>query len=710
MRPIHRPARAGAIAVLGLAMTALTGAAAPSAMAAAAHPAMSHGTVSHGTASHGTVSRGTAARYVPLRGSVTATRNRETGSYRSQRMTIEVSLAPRDQAGLSRLLRGLYTRGSTGYHRWLARGQFDARFGPSAAVRAAVGRYLAGQGLTVHPAASPFLVAATGSSARVSAAFRTTLRTYISRRGVRYFANSSPVRLPATLAANVLGVLGLSDTARPHDHLALAKLPRQQSRQPAAAATAPVSCTESPYPTDAQIFGLYLNGISFPAGYGAGPGCSGLTPSQLNSIYDAPSAGPAGQGKGVTLAVFELTAYLKSDIRTWGHTVYGSSFTPNLANIDVDGGPRHPVCPSGDTCQPASQAFSGDIEADADIETQLALAPDASKIEVYEAPNDFTDQTTLDLYSRIAGDDTASVVSSSWGECENDLGAASAMSENVIFEQMAAQGQSMFASAGDDGAFDCLDDDGTSIVNVDDPEAQPWVTSVGGTSLESDNPGMNPSPPYPANGVETVWNVDNLCNTSADEGGEPGLFWCGVDGPGAGGGGSSQFWGRPFYQAGPGVNNPFSTTGNGTTQCSFAATGTPCREVPDISANADEWTPYAEYCTGNAHTPGSSCGQFSGSFNPPGWFGIGGTSLSSPLWSAIIADRDSYQGARSGNINPLLYLLLNLDPGRYFHDITGIGPNQAAATNNGLFPTTPGYDEATGIGTPKMAPLITGTF
>ncbi len=235
------------------------------------------------------------------------------------------------------------------------------------------------------------------------------------------------------------------------------------------------------------------------------------------------------------------------------------------------------------------------------------------------------------------------------------------------------------------------------------------MTSVGGTSLESDNPGMNPSPPYPANGVETVWNVDNLCNTSADEGGEPGLFWCGVDGPGAGGGGSSQFWGRPFYQAGPGVNNPFSTTGNGTTQCSFAATGTPCREVPDISANADEWTPYAEYCTGNAHTPGSSCGQFSGSFNPPGWFGIGGTSLSSPLWSAIIADRDSYQGARSGNINPLLYLLLNLDPGRYFHDITGIGPNQAAATNNGLFPTTPGYDEATGIGTPKMAPLITGT-
>jgi hypothetical protein len=45
----------------------------------------------------------------------------------------------------------------------------------------------------------------------------------------------------------------------------------------------------------------------------------------------------------------------------------------------------------------------------------------------------------------------------------------------------------------------------------------------------------------------------------------------------------------------------------------------------------------------------------------------------------------------------------------YFHDITGIGPLQQAATNNGLFPTTPGYDEATGIGTPNMAAIITGS-
>ncbi len=100
------------------------------------------------------------------------------------------------------------------------------------------------------------------------------------------------------------------------------------------------------------------------------------------------------------------------------------------------------------------------------------------------------------------------------------------------------------------------------------------------------------------------------------------------------------------------------------------------------------------------------CGQFSGSQNPAGWFGIGGTSLSSPLWSAVIADRDSFQGRRSGNVNPLLYALFGLAPHRYFHDITG---NGQTTVSNGLFPVTPGYDEATGIGTPRMAALITLT-
>jgi len=679
MSLINRPLRAGLIAVLGLAMSAMTGAFATSALASATSA---------------------APRYVALSGSATTTHDSVAGSYSSSRMSVEVALAPRDQAGLNAMLRALYTKGSGQYQNWLARGQFDARFAPAAATRAAVDRYLAQQGLTVTASASPFLIRAVGTSAQVSAAFQTTLRTYSGARGTRFFANSTAVRLPATLAPGVLGVIGLTSTVRAHD-MAVPTKPASRSGGHGAATAA--SC-ETGYPTLSQLVGLYVNGVGFPSGFGGGPGCAGLTPSQTNSLYDAPHAGARGKGKGVNLAVFELSAYLPSDIATWAHTVYGPGFTPPLKNVIVDGGPLHPQCPAGDTCPASIEGYAGDIEVDADIETQLTIAPDASHIIVYNAPNDETGQTEIDEYTKIASDDTASVVSSSWGECEAALGPAVAQAENVVFEQMAAQGQSMFASAGDDGAFDCLTETGSTSLSVDDPESQPWVTSVGGTSWQNFNPGTRPRPAYPA-GVESVWNVDNLCNTSADEGGQPGLFWCAETG--GGGGGTSSFWGRPFYQHGPGINNPYTTVGNGTTQCAFAANGTPCREVPDISANADQFTPYAEYCTGNANTPNSVCATFSGSQNPPGWFGIGGTSLSSPLWSGIAADRDSFQGHRSGNFNPLLYLLYNVDPGRYFHDITGIGQ---ATNNNGLFPTVPGYDLATGIGTPKLAALITESF
>ena len=232
----------------------------------------------------------------------------------------------------------------------------------------------------------------------------------------------------------------------------------------------------------------------------------------------------------------------------------------------------------------------------------------------------------------------------------------------------------------------------------------PASASRSGVSNVSVNPGASQHPAYPA-GTESVWNTDALCTNAAPSAANDnlgGFFWCGRTG--AGGGGSSQYWGRPFYQTGPGVNNQFTTRANGTTQCSLARTGTPCREDPDISVDADEFTPYAEFCTGNANTPESVCGTFSGGQNPPGWFGIGGTSLSSPFWSAIIADRDSFLGKRSGNINPVLYTLFNFAPTLYFHDITGKGQT---TNNNGLFPTTPGYDEATGIGTPKMSALIT---
>ncbi|MFY9775014.1 MAG: S53 family serine peptidase [Trebonia sp.] len=679
MPKLPRPLRLGGAVLLGLATIALTGSLTSANAATAASPPA-------------------ASSLSTLRNSLPATTDPQTGSYSAPSMTVEVALAPQNQAGLNSALQAIYTEGSSQYHQFLSAGQFDAQYAPSAAERASVASYLAGAGLTVASTSSPFLLSVTGSSTKVTAAFHTSLSNYVDPRGIRYFQNSRTLQVPTTIVSDIQGVVGLTNTVR-----AQSEVVKPLTRKAAASSAASASC-ESPYVTKAQLFTAVNNGTSFPYGYGGGPNCSGLTPSQTNSIYGAPAASRATQGSHVNAAVFELSAYLPSDIDTWASTFYGPGYTPKLSNINVDGGPLDPVCPAGDSCPPSFESYAGDIEVAADIEQTLAVAKDSHVI-VYNAPNDETGQTELDEYTKIANQDKADTVSSSWGLCENDVTSGYVQAENTIFEQMAFQGQSMFSSSGDTGAFDCIRSDGTTIVNVDDPPSQPWVTSVGGTSLESDNPGTNPNPGPPTRGTETVWNVRNLCSEQGKNPGndnQGGYFWCAASG--AGGGGSSQYWGRPFYQQGPGVDNSYVTYGNGTTNCSLAATGTPCRQVPDISANADEYTPYAEYCTGSAATPNSVCAG--AGLN--GWFGIGGTSLSSPLWSALTADRDSYQGRRTGNVNPLVYHWLRTNPSEYFTDITGQGPRQRAATNNGLFPTTPGYDEATGIGSPKFAAIITG--
>ena len=130
-----------------------------------------------------------------------------------------------------------------------------------------------------------------------------------------------------------------------------------------------------------------------------------------------------------------------------------------IQNVPVDGGPVRPVCPAGDSCGPFGPApcedgcnsadFSGDVEVEADIETQIALAPAIDRILVYNAPNDVTGLTSVDEFFKIANDNLADSISISWGLCEPDDTLGVAEAEFVAFAQMAAQGQSVFASSGD---------------------------------------------------------------------------------------------------------------------------------------------------------------------------------------------------------------------------------------------------------------------
>ena len=265
---------------------------------------------------------------------------------------------------------------------------------------------------------------------------------------------------------------------------------------------------------------------------------------------------------------------------------------------------------------------AGQGEAALDIEDVLGLAPAAS-IDVYNGPN--TQSGVYDTYAKIVSADTSQVISTSWGLCEAAEGSSSAASENTLFEEAASQGQSVFAAAGDSGADDC----GNGTRAVDDPASQPDVTGVGGTHLSSDT----------AAASQTVWND-----------GSP---------YGAGGGGTSTLWSAPSWQS--------------------PVTGGSMREVPDVSADADENTGYVVYYRRR-------------------WTAIGGTSAAAPLWASLAALADTSCGSPIGLANTALYAA----PASGFDDVTGGNNSYGGVTG---FNAGHGYDEASGLGTPVASSL-----
>ncbi len=269
---------------------------------------------------------------------------------------------------------------------------------------------------------------------------------------------------------------------------------------------------------------------------------------------------------------------------------------------------------------------AGEGEAALDIEDVIGLAPTAS-IDVYNGPN--TESGAYDTYAKIVSGDSSQVISTSWGLCEASEGSSSANSENTLFEEAASQGQSVFAAAGDSGADDC----GNGTRAVDDPASQPDVTGVGGTHLSSDT----------AAASQTVWNDGS--------------------GRGAGGGGTSTLWSAPSWQS--------------------SVTGAANREVPDVSADADENTGYVVYYDGS-------------------WTAIGGTSAAAPLWASLAALADSSCGSPIGLANPALYTAESSSPSD-FDDVTSGNNSYDGVTG---FSAGSGYDEASGLGTPVASSLV----
>jgi len=536
-------------------------------------------------------------------------------------VSADVSLKPRDPAALDAFITDVSTPGSPEFRHYLSVGEFGPRFGPTAATLAAVRAWLSSTGLHVGSTDSGgLLIPVSGTAAQIEQAFGTSLVAARLPSGRVARNNTVMPVVPASLAGALQGVIGLSTVVQPH----------AQIKTTATPSTNPPPAGGGSSPSVAPKVNGAVTAHAVPS---ACPAASALQPVGYTADQVARSYGFStlyGQGRtgaGLRVGIYELEPFTPSDIAT-----YQSCMGTNVSvqNVNVDGG--------------ASGPQGG--EAALDIEEMSSMAPGAS-IVVYSGPQ--SGNGPIDIYARLVGDDSTQVITTSWGICEPQMDPSMRATESSLFAQAAAQGQTIVAASGDAGSSDCYNPSvvlGNDIsLLVDDPADQPYVTGAGGTSIVSPS-----SPP-----AETVWNSG--------------------PGTGAGGGGVSDVFGQPSWQAGAGVDSPAADA-----QC--AAIGrTSCREVPDVSALSDPAHGFINYWGG-------------------GWGVAGGTSVASPLWGALLAVIDQGQPATVGFVNPALY---SCGPSG-FNDVT-IGDNDLFPVASFHYSATAGYDLASGWGSPMAVAM-----
>jgi len=571
-----------------------------------------------------------------------------TGALASnRRLDLGVVLAGRDPAGLKALATAIASPQSPEHGRFLGTAAFARRFGATEGAIAKVSAALRRAGLRVAPAsANHLMIPVSGSVRAVEAAFRTRVEGYRLADGRAGWAAASAPELPRALAGTVSSVLGLDDLVVPHGSAVAARRGAATGRAGSAPREAPV--TGGPTACAAARRDALAAGA--------------WTDSQVAHAYGLDRLYSAGDlAAGQTIALFELEPFLASDLATF-ERCYLHTSDPGRVTIDaVDN---------------YSLSGSGTGEAILDVEDLAALAP-AAKIIVYDAPN--TTFGALDAYNEIISQDRANIVTTSWGECESALETSAPGAEqleNILFEEAATEGQTVFAATGDTGSDDCASTPFSTttavapLLSVDDPASQPFVVSVGGTSLSSTDL------PRPAADAETTWND-------------------GANGGGSGGG-LSLVWSAPSWQSGVAGLLPGAR-----------------RELPDVSASADEQLGITVYSAGFAGGAGNVQRR-----PDAGWSSIGGTSSATPIWAAIAAEVAASApagtscgalpvragGADLGFLAPALYAIASTPSGYSgsFIDITS-GNNDIFSVSGGSYQAGAGFDRATGLG----APIVT---
>lgn len=573
-------------------------------------------------------------------------------------VTVDIVLKVSKEKQLQNYIAATVNPGSRSDHHYLSVSQFKHMYGASDRTVDNLTTYLAKNNITSQVYPNNLVITAKGTVGDFNRAFRVHIQK-ARFKGKTFHATKQGPKAPAYIARHVLAILGLSDYSQ---------MTPKAIKQPFGA-----------QPKD-----------------GSGP--LNLDPADLIRQYHVqPLYNKGMTGAGQTIDIVTLADFNPEDAYQFWKKEGIDTKANRIHVVPVDGG----------------SDYNGYEETSLDVEQSGSLAPQAD-INVYVGPN--TDYGFVDAFASAINDHHAAQISVSWGESETAINyfiqqkmeaPAYALVFNQLFEQAAAQGASMFASAGDAGAYDATRDMGAYPLAADNPADSPYMTAAGGTTL----PWSGTLQRTLADGTvakaninvtkERAWSWDYLYPFfDARELNNP-AGWLNYYFVG-GGGGFSGIFKTPEYQKGvSGVNTftavklwqpsaDFSSVTRLSTPQIVTGTGNG-RNLPDVSLNADPYTGYKVYLS-DPGVPGVNSGFVT----------YGGTSVVSPQLAGLTALMNSGQKARIGFWNDQIYRFARGTRSPF----TPL--NETGTANDNLFYTgTAGtlYNQATGLGTIDFAKL-----
>ena len=598
-------------------------------------------------------------------------------------VNLRVYLAGQDPAGLAAYATAVSDPTSSSYGNYLTPAQAQARFGTTSAQIQAVESWLTSAGLTVTGVTSGAggYVSVTGTVAEASQAFGVGFANYTDPTGQAARAPVSAATVPSSVSGDVLAVSGLdtgSHQMKPGDTLPPPG-PNYWVAPPTSTYYGSKTANNVP-PADGQQWPWNV---------------SGYTPQQIRGAYNVSSSGMTGNGQTVAIVDAYASPTMLSDANQFSQVTGNRGFRPGQYQQYLPSTFTHTAA---DDCD--AQGWYG--EETLDVESVHDMAPDANVRFIAGASCYDPDLFNADALIVTRG--LASIVSNSFGEPYDDATIQTAWDQ--LFQYGAVEGIGFMFSSGDSGYEDpTIEDPGISDqLQVDYPTSSPWVTSVGGTSV--------------AIGKRNNWEWEIPWGTLIDPLAASGLSWTYTPPPpynadtydGSGGGGVSTAYTQPWYQRGV---VPYSLA----TDVPEGSSTTPMRVVPDISALAD---PSTGMLVGQTTLqPNGKTYKFSLSR-------IGGTSVASPTFAGIEADAQQAAGRDIGFANPAIYARFGSSA---LHDVTESPSGQYEVRNNYTDPytktgplvtllramgvngenlpgdnaaltATPGYDDATGVGSP----------